>query len=49
MIAEQSEMRVPSELIPHCPKCGRLMTMNLRSDDTFVQDEGWYEKAQGHY
>ena len=42
MIAKQIDMRVPSELIPRCPKCGRPMTMNLRCDNTFVQDEGWY-------
>ena len=46
MIAEQADMRVPSELIPRCPRCGRPMTMNLRSDDTFVQDEGWYAAAR---
>ena len=45
MIAEQADMRVPSELIPHCPKCGKPMTMNLRCDDTFVQDAGWYAAA----
>ena len=42
MIAEQKDMKIPSELIPYCPICGRPMTMNLRADDTFVQDEGWY-------
>ena len=42
MVAEQREMRVPMELVPHCPVCGRPMTMNLRCDSTFVQDEGWY-------
>ena len=42
MAAEQKNMRVPSELVPRCPVCGRPMTMNLRCDDTFVQDEGWY-------
>lgn len=43
MAAEQRDMRAPSELIPRCPKCGRPMTMNLRADDTFVQDAGWYQ------
>lgn len=42
MVAEQREMRVPTELVPHCPVCGKPMTMNLRCDNTFVQDEGWY-------
>lgn len=41
LVAEQKDMRVPSELIPRCPKCGKPMTMNLRSDDKFVQDKGW--------
>lgn len=36
------KMWVPTELIPHCPKCGSPMSMNLRADDTFVEDEGWY-------
>ena len=42
MVAEQRDMRIPTALIPRCPVCGGPMTMNLRSDDTFVQDEGWY-------
>lgn len=45
MIAEQQDMKVPSELVPRCPICGKPMTMNLRADDTFVQDEGWYAAA----
>ncbi|MDO4619434.1 MAG: Sir2 silent information regulator family NAD-dependent deacetylase [Lachnospiraceae bacterium] len=36
------KMEIPTELIPRCPHCGKLMTTNLRCDDTFVQDEGWY-------
>lgn len=36
------KMAVPTELVPHCPKCGRPMSMNLRSDNTFVEDEGWH-------
>ena len=45
MVAEQKDMRVPSALIPRCPKCGEPMTMNLRSDDTFIEDLGWNEAA----
>ena len=40
------KMTVPEKLIPHCPKCGKSMTMNLRADNTFVQDDGWYEAAK---
>lgn len=39
-------MKVPSELVPRCPVCGELMTMNLRADDTFVQDAGWHVAAE---
>ncbi len=46
MVALQKNMKIPTELIPHCPKCGAPMTMNLRCDDTFVQDEGWYKAAE---
>lgn len=48
MFAEQKNMRIPSALVPKCPKCGKPMTMNLRADDRFVQDEGWY-KANDRY
>lgn len=46
MVAEQRDMRVPTELVPHCPVCGKPMTMNLRCDNTFVQDKGWYAAAE---
>lgn len=46
MYERQSNMRIPSELIPKCPHCGKPMTMNLRSDDTFVEDEGWHIAAK---
>lgn len=39
-------MRIPSELVPRCPHCGRPITMNLRADDTFVEDEGWHAAAE---
>ena len=41
-------MTIPSELILRCPKCGAPMSMNLRADDTFVQDAGWHQAA-GRY
>jgi len=46
MVEEQREMKIPAELVPRCPVCGRPMTMNLRSDDTFVEDEGWHRAAE---
>ncbi|MBO4400336.1 MAG: Sir2 silent information regulator family NAD-dependent deacetylase [Selenomonadaceae bacterium] len=46
MLAAQKDMRVPAELFPHCPKCGEMMTTNLRSDDNFVEDEGWHAAAK---
>ena len=46
MLEEQRDMRVPAGLVPYCPVCGRPMTMNLRIDDTFVQDGGWYAAAR---
>lgn len=44
----RNEMKIPSELVPHCPVCGKPMSMNLRADDTFVTDEGW-SKAANQY
>lgn len=43
MITQQNNMKIPSSLIPCCPKCGAPMTMNLRCDQSFVQDDGWYQ------
>ncbi len=40
MLAQQKDRAIPTDLLPSCPRCGRPLTMNLRSDDTFVQDEG---------
>lgn len=48
MVKEQRDMKIPAALIPRCPHCGKPLTTNLRCDDTFVQDEGWYQAA-GRY
>ena len=45
MFAEQRDMKIPGELVPHCPVCGAPMSMNLRADSTFVEDEGWHAAA----
>ena len=46
MVTRQENMKIPSELLPICPHCGRPMTMNLRSDNKFVEDEGWHRAAE---
>ena len=46
MVTRQENMKVPTELIPVCPHCGKPLTMNLRSDDKFVEDEGWHRAAE---
>ena len=46
MAERQSDLRVPSELVPHCPRCGAPMSFNLRCDDTFVEDAGWHAAAK---
>lgn len=48
MVARQKDGKIPSQFIPRCPVCGAPMTMNLRCDMTFVQDDGWYA-ASGRY
>lgn len=45
MFTEQKDMKIPTELIPKCPKCGGKMTTNLRADDKFVEDSGWQQAA----
>ena len=42
----QIRCTVPTELVPRCPRCGRPMSMNLRADNTFVQDAGWDAAAK---
>ena len=46
MMERQEDMKIPTELLPVCPHCGKPLTMNLRSDDRFVEDEGWHRAAE---
>ena len=45
-LLRRPSMKVPPELVPRCPVCGKPMAMNLRADDTFVQDGGWHAAAR---
>ena len=47
-IDQKPLMRIPSELIPKCPDDGSDMTMNLRSDDSFVEDDGWHRASAAY-
>lgn len=43
MVRRQKDMKIPSDLIPHCPKCGKKMILSLRNDENFVEDHGWHQ------
>ena len=49
MLARQKDMKIPSELVPRCPVCGKPMSVNLRSDDTFVEDAGWHAACERYH
>lgn len=46
MVKRQENMRIPTQLLPVCPHCGKPLTMNLRPDDRFVEDERWHKAAE---
>ena len=49
MIEKQEDLKIPTELIPKCPKCGANMTMHLRIDNTFVETEQWEIQKDRYY
>lgn len=46
MYEQQKDMKIPHELLPKCPHCGKPLTTNLRTDDSFVEDKGWHKAAE---
>ena len=46
MLDKQENRKIPGKLVPYCPVCGAPMAMNLRTDMTFVEDEGWHYAAR---
>lgn len=41
MIQQTVDCKIPTELVPKCPVCGAKMDVNLRKDNSFVEDENW--------
>lgn len=48
MVNQQTNMKVPEDIIPYCPLCSNPLVPNLRADNTFVEDDGWHE-AQNRF
>lgn len=42
-------LRLPTGLIPKCPDDNSDVTMNLRIDGSFVEDEGWHRAAKAYH
>ena len=49
VVPQNLKIEIPTELIPKCPEKGESISMNLRADDTFVQDKGWYEASDRYH
>lgn len=48
MVKTTHGFRIPSDLLPRCPVCGKPMSMHLRMDNTFVEDETWHERSTAY-
>ena len=46
MLQADKDCRIPSKLVPVCPRCGEAMEVNLRKDAFFVEDKHWHELQQ---
>lgn len=43
------DLKIPSDLVPVCPVCGREMVPYLRSDDKFIEDEEWHVHSGAYH
>lgn len=48
MVSTQSDFKIKTDLLPYCPKCGEKMDLNLRKDDSFVEDENWHKSNESY-
>lgn len=45
MVREQSDMKIPADLVPQCPKCGAGMEVNKRNKEKgMVEDDHFHEQ-----
>lgn len=45
MVQQIQDLKIPTNLVPSCPNCGAPLTMHLRIDETFVEDERWHQAS----
>jgi len=46
MVAKTKDRKIPTELLPKCPKCGKPMRTHLRENEAFVEDDYWYQQSE---
>ncbi len=49
MRKQRKDLKIPTNLIPKCPRCNEEMTTHLRVDNLFVQTEEWYKQHERYY
>lgn len=48
MVRQTKDLKIPTDLVPHCPRCGAPMAMHLRIDNTFVEDDHWHASQEAY-
>lgn len=49
MVEQQENMKVPSELVPHCPKCGAPFEINKRNEEKGMVEDGDFHAQKDRY
>lgn len=49
MVAEQSRMKVPSELVPYCPECGAELEINKRTEEKGMVENPHFHEQRARY
>lgn len=48
MVQASQNFKIPSSLIPHCPRCQSPLTTHLRVDGAFVETQKWHEQEAAY-